>query len=94
MTPEAISNVLNSIYSLNVMAAKEHQNRLNIFTGDDPRAQQYAATFALPMHDIVPDTAVRMLREHYKQNPQEAIIEFNKDFRTLGLAQKILGLEE
>ena len=91
MDPSAIQAVLNSIYTLNVMAAKEHQKKLITFTGTDPASQQYNInTYGLPMQDIVPDAAVKLLREHYKENPREAVEEFNKDFSTPGLAQQIL----
>jgi hypothetical protein len=93
MDPDAIKAVLNSIYALNVIAAKEHQNKIAVYTNTNPNAQQYAyGTFGLKMEDIVPDSAVRVLRQHYKENPAEAIKEFNTDFRTPGLAQQILGL--
>jgi hypothetical protein len=93
MDPGAIKAVLDSIYALNVMAAKEHQDKVNIFTGTNPQLQQYSRTFRLPMADIVPDRAVQILREHYKTDGDAALIEFNKDFKTPGLAQEILGIQ-
>jgi hypothetical protein len=93
MDPGAIKAVLDSIYALNVMAAKEHQDKVNIFTGTNPQLQQYSRTFRLPMADIVPDRAVQILREHYKTDGDAALIEFNQDFKTPGLAQEILGIQ-
>jgi hypothetical protein len=92
MDPRAISAVLNSIYKLNIIAATEHQKKLATFTGNDPQGQQYVFnTFGLPMKDIIPPGAIQTFRQHYKEDPQAAIMELNKSFNTPGLAQSILA---
>ena len=85
----SINRVLDSIERINTATAVNHQGKLQAFAGDDPNAQRAVfGVFGLPMENIVPAPAIKMLRDH--ADKPEVIADFDKTFKTPGLAQRIL----
>ena len=85
-----ITEVLGSIERLNLRAAVQHQQNLLTYTGDDPTDMRIVFNgYGLPMEQIVPDAAIRKLREH--ADDPVALAAFNRTFSTPGLAQKVLS---
>jgi len=92
-----IERVLETAERANVFNAVQHQKKLARFGGGDPNRIDAAYTpFGLPMERLVPPSAVERLRrsvEAARGDPakvQAELLEFNQDFATPGLAEKLL----
>lgn len=89
MEKKSITDILGALERLNVGAAIGHQRKLEAVAGDDPQRQSVLfGAFGLPMESIVPRQAIELLRS---QPTPEVMEQFNKKYRTPGLAQRILG---
>jgi hypothetical protein len=89
---DSILTILSSVKELNKIAAIAHQNKVEAVTGSDPNRQRIIyPTYGVPgMEHVVPDYAVKELRNHYKEDPTAALKEFDDYFKTPGLGEKIL----
>jgi hypothetical protein len=59
---------------------------MNAAAGNETAAAALQGVYGLPMEDIVPPRIAQHLKEH-----PETAAEFDKTFKTPGLARKILG---
>ena len=87
-----MNDILNAVEKLNTLAAIEHQKKVLTFTGDNKNAQRIMfGEYGVPaMEQVVPSVAVNALKQHYAENPGEAVQEFDTHFHTPGLALRIL----
>jgi hypothetical protein len=88
----SMNDILNAVEKLNTLAAIEHQKKVLTFTGDNKNAQRIMfGEYGVPaMEQVVPSVAVNALKQHYAENPGEAVQEFDTHFHTPGLALRIL----
>jgi hypothetical protein len=88
MEPESVMDILGSLERINTATAVRHQGKLLAYAGDDPNAQRAVfGVFGLPMENIVPQGAKELLIN----NPTpEVQADFDRTFKTPGLAQRIL----
>lgn len=78
--------VLDALERINVGLAIGHQGRVTAAAaGDERAAQALQGVYGLPMEEIVP----ARIKQHLKEHPETAA-EFDKTFKTPGLARKIL----
>jgi hypothetical protein len=79
--------VLDAIERINLGLAIGHQGRVTAAAaGNETAAQALHGVYGLPMEDIIPDRFKQRLRDH-----PDTAAEFDKTFKTPGLARKILG---
>jgi hypothetical protein len=85
----SIISILGALERINTATAVSHQKKLETMAGDDPQRQAALfGVYGLPMENVVPRQAIDLLRS---QPTPEVITQFNKKYRTPGLAQSILG---
>jgi hypothetical protein len=91
--------VLGNLHKGMLYDAIEHQDRANAYVGtNENRQRQWYPSMSLPMERVVPQSAVNdfikqvdTLRAAGKNAEAEAVVkEFNDDFKTLGLGQRVL----
>ena len=91
----SIRQIMHHLENLNTQMAIAHQGKVGIFAGDDnpQRSKMVYGTFGLPMENIVPDAAIERIQTYAKDPAKrdEAIADFNKTFRTPGLAEIVLS---
>ena len=86
---ETIPKVLAAIERMIVATAINHQKKLDGFSARDPQRQAALySLYGLPMENIVPRDAVKLLKS---QPTPEMMDTFNKKYKTPNLAQKVLG---
>ena len=90
---DAIKAILDRHQEANISDAVAHQKRLLAYVGNDPDARRVDyPQYTLPMERIVPRAAIETLRQRHGKKGDAALEEFNDEFQTPGLAQRLLRL--
>ena len=97
---KSIENILGTIEKQGVLDAVNHQRLVAANAGRGPRSeamrQLWSSSFPLPMEKLVPSGAARQLRDEVAKvrdpaERQKLFDEFDEDYATPGLAQRMLG---
>jgi len=89
LEPGSIKGIVETMEKLNLQAALAHQKRLLTFAGNDENDRRMVMNwYSLPMEDLVPKGAIEILRRG-RDNPAVRA-EFDKEFHTPGLAERVL----
>ena len=85
----SIAGIIDTMEKLNLRSALTHQKKLLTFAGNDENDRRMVMNwYGLPMEDLVPKGAIEILQRG-RDNPAVRA-EFDKEFHTPGLAERVL----
>jgi hypothetical protein len=91
----SIEKIMNAVEKLNAVAAVNHHRTLITNSGGDENMRKALfGNFQLPIEQLVPRQAVKLLRDEIARNPDKAAAEmedFDRSYYTPGLAARVLG---